>query len=692
MLTSSCRKALPSRWLAWLVMLAGFGLATATQAGWNWGPAVSSLSRNPVDAQNPKVAGNPKGTAMAVWSYFNGVNWIIESARFNNNVWGPAVAINQADGIPSLPTNLPRPQVAIDGNGIARAVWMRFNGGTNVIESAVHRNGAWTPPVTLSTLRLFAQSPQIAMNAAGATAVTWLLNDGVNWLVQARLLINGEWQDSVTLSDPSQSAASPQAAINANGVVTFVWTRFDGLNNVVQMVRYRNGNWGPVTDLSRLAQDAQQPQLAADDAGSVTVVWMQTSGNFASIQSRRLENGNWGAITALSIVSRDADTPHVAAGENGTATAIWTEQAVGQWTVHSRHYRDGAWGQPTVFASGGQDAWSPQIASSNGSNATAVWTRSNGNHTLIRGTFFNGGDSEWTPVAALSTAGQNAGQPQVAMLGDSQATAVWTRFNNGQTRTVQARQGRYVVIRYRLSLNKSGPGTVVSAPAGIDCGKTCNANFNEGARVTLTATPDEGVNFIGWSGACSGAGPCNLRLTGDMTVSARFVAAASYALRVARQSNGVVTSAPEGIDCGARNKDCRKAFGQDAVVTLTATPQAGYYFRRWSGCPAASENVCTVTVTQPVTTVTPVFAALPRYALTVSKTKQGRITSAPAGLQCGNNARSCRARFVTGTQVVLTALPAPGKQFGGWGGDCAGVEPVCEVTMDAKKKVSASFQ
>ena len=142
MLTLIHSHSLPTRRLAWLVIMAGAGLATPTIAGWIWGPIVSNLSRSGLDAQNPQVAANPKGIAMVVWSYFDGVNWIIDSARFNNNVWGPAVAINTADGIPSLPTNLPRPQVAIDGNGNARAVWVRFNGGTNVIESSVYKNGA----------------------------------------------------------------------------------------------------------------------------------------------------------------------------------------------------------------------------------------------------------------------------------------------------------------------------------------------------------------------------------------------------------------------------------------------------------------------------------------------------------------------------------------------------------------------
>ena len=46
----------------------------------------------------------------------------------------------------------------------------------------------------------------------------------------------------------------------------------------------------------------------------------------------------------------------------------------------------------------------------------------------------------------------------------------------------------------------TGIGTVTSSPQGITCGGTCQASFNFGTVVTLTATPDSGSSFSGWSG------------------------------------------------------------------------------------------------------------------------------------------------------------------------------------------------
>ena len=76
-----------------------------------------------------------------------------------------------------------------------------------------------------------------------------------------------------------------------------------------------------------------------------------------------------------------------------------------------------------------------------------------------------------------------------------------------------------------LTVSKSGTGggTITSAPAGIQCGGTCSAQFAKGASVTLTAVPASGSSFAGWSGGgCSGTGGCSLNLNTATTVTGAF--------------------------------------------------------------------------------------------------------------------------------------------------------------------------
>ncbi len=66
-----------------------------------------------------------------------------------------------------------------------------------------------------------------------------------------------------------------------------------------------------------------------------------------------------------------------------------------------------------------------------------------------------------------------------------------------------------------------GSGTVVSNPEGIDCPGTCSALL--GGTVVLTATPDEGSEFVGWTGCDSVMDTnCTVTLTGETTVTAEF--------------------------------------------------------------------------------------------------------------------------------------------------------------------------
>jgi hypothetical protein len=75
-----------------------------------------------------------------------------------------------------------------------------------------------------------------------------------------------------------------------------------------------------------------------------------------------------------------------------------------------------------------------------------------------------------------------------------------------------------------VSVTRSGTGvgTVTSSPAGISCGSSCTADFLTNTAITLTAAPDTGYSFTGWSGACSGSGSCALTANADISVTATF--------------------------------------------------------------------------------------------------------------------------------------------------------------------------
>lgn len=96
-----------------------------------------------------------------------------------------------------------------------------------------------------------------------------------------------------------------------------------------------------------------------------------------------------------------------------------------------------------------------------------------------------------------------------------------TTINNSVTITAQ-----FTVLTLRVTRTGTARGRVTSAPSGIDCGTDCTEAYTSGTTVTLTATPEAGEEFAGWSGGgCTGTGPCTVTVVASVTVSARFVKA-----------------------------------------------------------------------------------------------------------------------------------------------------------------------
>ena len=79
------------------------------------------------------------------------------------------------------------------------------------------------------------------------------------------------------------------------------------------------------------------------------------------------------------------------------------------------------------------------------------------------------------------------------------------------------------VFKLTVTLEGAGSGRVSSAPSGIYCQIDCSEDFAKNTKILLDAQPYTGSVFTGWSGDCSGTGPCSIKLKSDATASANFM-------------------------------------------------------------------------------------------------------------------------------------------------------------------------
>ncbi|NJD92160.1 MAG: hypothetical protein FIA91_11725, partial [Geobacter sp.] len=206
----------------------------------------------------------------------------------------------------------------------------------------------------------------------------------------------------------------------------------------------------------------------------------------------------------------------------------------------------------------------------------------------------------------------------------------------------------------------NGKGRVTSVPAGIDCGNSCSESVYATDIVTLTATPDSGMAFAGWTGACSGTGNCTITMNGARSVDAQFVPVVSGS-------------------CGINN-DAALAYGPSKGLCQTGTASAVIGNGPWSwnctGSAGGTDASCMTTTL--------------KNDLTTTFTGDGSV-SFSTGDGC-TSPFACTRPFAAGQAIWLTASPDTDHTFSHWTGACSGSDNWCYVSMDSIKTVGAVFE
>ena len=116
---------------------------------------------------------------------------------------------------------------------------------------------------------------------------------------------------------------------------------------------------------------------------------------------------------------------------------------------------------------------------------------------------------------------------------------------------------------------------------------TAGGTFNSGSSVTVTATPNSGYQFVGWSNGATG-NPLEVIVTSNQTLVANFEVL-KYVLTVNIEGEGTVSE--EIVNTGRTTE-----YNSGSSVKLTATPSEGWTFDSWTGKVNSSENPITISI------------------------------------------------------------------------------------------------
>jgi len=211
------------------------------------------------------------------------------------------------------------------------------------------------------------------------------------------------------------------------------------------------------------------------------------------------------------------------------------------------------------------------------------------------------------------------------------------------------------------SVNPTGGGTVTLNPN--------KATYQPGEQVQVTATANSGFSFTNWSGSLSSTNPTEtVTVNGNLNIVANF-SSAQYTFSATSSGNGSVNWTPQ-----------KPLYGNGEIVTVTATPEEGYFFVGWTGAVTSTNNPVDVTI-DGNTSVTAHFAPIVYYTLTVNKVGNGTVTVDPE-----------MAQYPTGTVITLTATPDAQQRFAGWSGGATGTVNPIQVTITSNMVITATFE
>ena len=271
------------------------------------------------NASNPEVALSEAGIAVAVWSHQILPDSTVQGAvRPAGGPWGAAQDLSE----PS--TSNGNAQVVLDSAGNALAVWERWNGVNQIVQSASRpTGGAWQAPNDLSADGQDANRPQLALDGAGNALAVWERFNGTHVIAQwASRPAGSVWQAALNLSAPGQDAFDPKVALNEAGNALAVWQRWNGASDVAQgTARPAGGIWQSPQDLSATGQNAFGAQVGLSDAGNGLAVWVRSNGTNDIVQGALYDEPGPTTSTSTSASAPTSATSTSTSATSSTSTS-----------------------------------------------------------------------------------------------------------------------------------------------------------------------------------------------------------------------------------------------------------------------------------------------------------------------------------------------------------------------------------
>jgi hypothetical protein len=384
-------------------------------------------SADPGSAHNPDVALDDNGNALAVWDQSEGA-----AASIWSNGYTPASGWGTADVRETTPGDAYSPHVAFDGSGNALVVWQQSDGTRyNIWSSRFTPLGGWEAPTPVENSADDTRDVQFAVNSNGDAFAVWAQSSAIRptTIWASRYIAGAGWEPAIRVqSDTSGDGFLPRVAIDPNGNAVAVWHQTDGTRYNIWASRYVDGWGGAVQIEADNAGNAQYAQVGMDAAGDAIAVWQQHDGTRFNIVANRLpHDGDWGNATSLEDDDRAATLPQIAMNASGAALVMWMREQEGgeAQDVVSNYYAPGSgWGTAALVETVDRSAILPAVELDASGVGYAVWMQNDGTRFNIDASRYTSAGG-WDAAVPIETDAGDAFNPRIAINSSGTVQAIW---------------------------------------------------------------------------------------------------------------------------------------------------------------------------------------------------------------------------------------------------------------------------
>lgn len=262
-------------------------------AGGEWDDIPPRLDRTPGGSDDPAIAVDPAGNAMASWTQrdLNGRTKIWASRYVNGAGWFPGVRVDNTAATANAFDSSIATNAASDAIALYRYTVTTSDDAIGASRFTV--STGWTPAVAIDVSNSRIGEAKIAMDPAGNALAVWIEGSTQKTIWANRYTVGSGWETAQRLAVATANTEGIQIATDNAGNGIAIWSQYDSAVNdssEIMAIRYVPGRgWGTARSIDNETDDVVDPHIAFDASGNATVVWLSYDGSVNNVRATRFE-------------------------------------------------------------------------------------------------------------------------------------------------------------------------------------------------------------------------------------------------------------------------------------------------------------------------------------------------------------------------------------------------------------------